>query len=123
MELGDETFERVRIIPLASEVILNARYELIKRLDNYQLRQDILFDQVIRVILNEFVHIIKRQALSGRAIIRSNNPVFNEKVAINMALDLLTERGYTVVLDVKKKQKPEHIDLKTGEVIIKISCL
>ena len=118
MELSDDTFERLRRIPLASEVILNARYELVRRLDNYKARYSDLFDSVISVIMNEFLHIIRRQALSGRAIIRSNSPVFNEKIAVDMALDLLTERGYTVVLDIKKKQQPSRWE-RDGEIVLK----
>ena len=118
MELSDDTFERLRRIPLASEIILNARYELVRRLDNYKARYSDLFDAVIGVIMNEFLHIIKRQALSGRAIIRSNSPVFNEKIAVDMALDLLTERGYNVVLDIKKKQQPSKWE-QDGEIVLK----
>jgi adenylate kinase len=119
MELGDDTFEQVRKIPLASEVILHARHELVRRLDDYRSRHSDLFDRVIQVIMQEFVHIIKRQALSGKAIIRSNNKVFEDPTAINMALDLLTERGYTVVLDLKKKYAADKVNLSTGEVIHK----
>ena len=118
MELSDDTFERLRRIPLASEVILNARYELVRRLDNYKARYSDLFDQVIAVIQNEFMHIIKRQALSGRAIIRSNNATFNEKVAVDMALDLLTERGYTVVLDVRKEKQPSRVEAN-GDIVMR----
>ena len=118
MELADETFERLRRIPLASEVILNARYELVRRLDNYKARYSDLFDQVIAVIMAEFIHIIRRQALSGRAIIRSSHAVFNEKIAVDMALDLLTERGYTTVLDIKKKKQPAMVD-GSGNIIMK----
>ncbi len=118
MELSDDTFERLRRIPLASEVILNARYELVRRLDNYKARYSDLFDQVIAVIQNEFMHIIKRQALSGRAIIRSNNVTFNEKVAVDMALDLLTERGYTVVLDVRKEKQPSRWE-ENGDIVMR----
>lgn len=65
MELSNETFECVRRLPLASEVIANARYELVKRLDHYRARDGPLFEKVIQVLSTEFVHIIKRQALSG----------------------------------------------------------
>ena len=118
MELSDDTFGRLRLIPLASEVILNARHELVRRLDNYKARYSDLFDQVIAVIQNEFMHIIRRQALSGRAIIRSNNSVFNEKIAVDMALDLLTERGYTVVLDVRREKQPSRWE-KSGDIVMR----
>ena len=117
MELADETFEKVRRIPLASEVILAARHDLVRRLDHYRSKQSELFDRVITVITNEFLHIIRRQALSGRAIIRSDNALFaNEPSAIDMALDLLSERGYTTTLDYNKIQTPARVDLQTGKI-------
>ena len=45
------------------------------------------------VIQKEFLYIIRRQALSGKAIIRSVNPIFSEPLALDMALDVLSERG------------------------------
>ena len=120
MELADETFEKVRRIPLASEVITNARHDLVRRLDHYRARNTELFDRVIKVITQEFIHIIRRQALSGRAIIRSDNTIFSEPGAIDMALDLLSERGYTITLDYNKISQPLRVDLQTGELINKI---
>lgn len=119
LELGNETFERVRQFPLASEIILNARTELVRRLDVYRMKQTELFDAVIEVLKSEMLHIVKRQALSGRAIVRSNNPIFAQQQAIDMALDILTERGFQVVLDLKRKLLPVSVDLKTGQVISK----
>jgi adenylate kinase len=117
MELSDQTFEQVRRIPLASEVITNARHDLVRRLDDYGSRNTELFERVIKVITGEFMHIIRRQALSGRAIIRSENTIFREAGAIDMALDLLSERGYTITLDYNKVLIPTSVDLKTGEII------
>jgi adenylate kinase len=114
---------QVRRIPLASEVITNARHDLVRRLDHYRARNTELFDRVIKVIINEFLHIIRRQALSGRAIIRSDNTIFSESGAIDMALDLLSERGYTVTLDYNKNTLPMKVNLQTGEIthnVIKI---
>ena len=102
MELSEETFEKVRKIPLASEVITSARHDLVRRLDHYRATQADLFERVIETITHEFMHIVRRQALSGRAIIRSENRIFSEPSAIDMALDLLSERGYTVTLDYNK---------------------
>lgn len=70
MELGDETFELVRGLPLASEVVRNSRFKLVQRLDSYQRDNHELFAQVIDVLRAEFEKIIMRQALSGQAIIR-----------------------------------------------------
>jgi adenylate kinase len=117
MELADETFEKVRRIPLASEVILAARHDLVRRLDHYRSACAPLFEQVIQVISQEFMHIIRRQALSGRAIIRSQNAIFSQHGAIDMALDLLSERGYTTTLDYTKHLIPARVNLQTGEII------
>ena len=53
------------------------------------------------------MHIIKRQSLAGKAIIRSNNALLESSVAINMALDVLAERGYDAVLDACLAQDPD----------------
>ncbi|MES1916862.1 MAG: hypothetical protein MHM6MM_008643 [Cercozoa sp. M6MM] len=54
--------------------------------------------------------IIARQALSGKAIVRSEDELFSEPDVIDMALDVLTERGFRVVLDLKKRKLLSHID-------------
>lgn len=117
MELSHDTFEKVRKIPLASEIIMNARHELVKRLDHYKSRHSELFDRVVAVVKQEFLEIIHRQALSGKAIIRSENKIFAEQNAMSMALDLLCERGYTVVLDLQKRRLPERVEAKTGKIV------
>ncbi len=50
MELAEETWEKVRRIPLASEVILAARHDLVRRLDHYRSACAPLFERVINVI-------------------------------------------------------------------------
>jgi len=117
MELSDETFEKVKLIPLASEIIQNARHELVKRLDHYKTKNGALFDRVVAIVQKDFVAIIKRQALSGKAIIRSENLIFEQPQALSMALDLLCERGYTAVLDLQKRKIPMRVDSKTGELV------
>uniref|UniRef100_A0A6A7G8R6 Adenylate kinase n=1 Tax=Hirondellea gigas TaxID=1518452 RepID=A0A6A7G8R6_9CRUS len=118
LELHQITFEKVRRLSLASEVIENSRYELVRRLDRYSREKSDLFDRVINHLLNDFFGIIRLQALSGKAIIRSENPVFEEPEALNMALDLFTERGYTAVLDFHKRRHPQRID-EHGLVILR----
>jgi len=120
MELADVTYEQVRRVPLTSEVITNARHDLVKRLDGYLTHNPKLFAKVIDVINDELMHIIKRQALSGRAIVRSVNPIFAESGALDMALDVLCERGYVVTLDYNKHRQPVRVDLSSGEIIHEI---
>jgi adenylate kinase len=75
----------------------------------------------VATLKEEFVGIIHRQALSGKAIIRTENKVFAQSGALAMALDLLCERGYTAVLDLQKRRIPEKVDVKSGKVLYKES--
>ena len=43
---------------------------------------------------SKFMPIITRHALSGRAHVNSEDPIFNEPLAIPMLIDLFSERGY-----------------------------
>ena len=65
--------------------------------------------QVLDVILDEFETIMRRQALTGRATIRSVNPVFSEPVAAGIALDVLTERGFHASLDYIRETTPAYM--------------
>lgn len=117
VELGKETFDLITQVPPAEDIILHARQQLVKRLDGYQMRHHELFKEVLKIIQDEFLHIMKRQALSGVAIIRSENEIFNDPLALNMVLDVLTERGYHVILDYERKLIPTKLDPTTYEII------
>eukprot|EP00898_Chlorokybus_atmophyticus_P006178 jgi/Chlat1/6561/Chrsp45S00461 len=119
MELGDDTYELVRRVPLASEITRNARFNLVRRLDTYQARNGNMFETVIEVLESEFFRIIRQQALAGEAIIRSQNPVFTNPIGLSIALDVLSERGYTVLLDYQKIQVPHSVDVANSTIINK----
>ena len=116
MELDKATFRHVRRLPLATEIIVNARHALVARLDDYVAHDSVLFEKVLAVAEEEFMKIIKRQALAGYAIIRSQNKVFHNPKAVTMLLDLLSERGFIVALDILKQSTPVRFDLKTGAI-------
>ena len=56
------------------------------------------------------------QSLAGAAVIRSVSPLFETPDCVNMALDVLAERGYTVVLDVLRERVPLRVDAATGAI-------
>jgi adenylate kinase len=116
LELDPRTFERVRALPLAEELVVHGRQELVKRLDSYELEHTQLLSQVVELVANKFMPIITRHALSGRAHVNSDDPIFNEPLAIPMLIDLFSERGYHAVVDKTIQQIPERIDLVTGEI-------
>jgi adenylate kinase len=48
LELDPSTVDRLRAIPVASEIVVHARQDLVKRLDSYELEHAGLFSKVAR---------------------------------------------------------------------------
>ncbi len=116
LELDDETLDSINHIPLANDIVLNARQLLVRRLDSYQREHTALFKQVNYVIEHEFMPVISIHSISGRAEIASENPIFAQPMALLMLLDVFNERGYYAVGFTETKDIPARIDLTTGEI-------
>jgi adenylate kinase len=116
LELDPRTFERLRILPLAEELVVHGRQELVKRLDSYELEHRGLLTQIVELVSTKFMPIITRHALSGRAHVNSEDRIFDEPLAIPMLIDLFSERGYHAVVDKQIQEIPERVDLTTGEI-------
>ena len=117
LELDDETVDSINHIPLANDIVMNARQNLVRRLDSYQREHTGLFKQVISVIQNEFMPVINLHAIGGRAEIVNESPVFAHQMGLQMLLDVFNERGYYAVGHTETKDIPARFDLKTGEII------
>lgn len=116
LELAPKTFDRLRPIPLAEEIIIHARQDLVRRLDSYELNHQELFMQVVSIIQKRFMPIIKRHALSGRALVNTTEDIFNNSLAITMLIDIFSERGFHAVVDKRRQDVPETVDLHTGKI-------
>lgn len=116
LELDPETYDTVRRIPLASEIVLHARQELVKRMDSYQLEHTELFRQVIKLLEERFMPIVRRHAIAGMAVVNSEDTVFENPLALAMVIDVFAERGFRAVANVNRAEIPKRIDLKTGEI-------
>ena len=68
------------------------------------------------LVSRKFMPIITRHALSGRAHVNSEDPIFNEPLAIPMLIDIFSERGYHAVVDKHIQEVPERVDLATGAI-------
>jgi adenylate kinase len=110
LDLDEHTFELVRRVESASMVTRQARTFLVTRLNSYALDHAALFTQVVDLLENEFLHIIRRQSLAGAAVIRSNNALLETPIAVNILLDVLSERGFTCVLDVVRTPVPLRLE-------------
>lgn len=116
LELDPRTVDRLRGIPVASEIIVHARQELVKRLDTYELEHSELFAQVTVFIEKKILPIIIRHAISGVALINAEEKVLDDPLALAMLIDVFSERGYHAVVDIHKIEIPEKVDLQTGEI-------
>ena len=120
LELDPRTYENLRGLPVASDIIIHARQELVKRLDAYEIKQTALFHQVIEFIETLMMPIIKCHAISGHANINSEDPLLGEPGAVAMLIDIFSERGYHAVMDIHRIEVPESFDLTTGKITNRI---
>ena len=116
LELEPRTFDRLRSIPLAEEIIRHARQELVRRLDSYELDHSELFSRIVDIVNEKFMPIVKRHALSGRSIVSSEDPVFEDPLAIFMLIDIFSERGFHATVDKVVQRVAERVDMETGEI-------
>lgn len=117
LELSHETHDSIRGIPICSRLTTHSRQELVQRLDNYRERHSDLFAQVIALIEAQIMPVVRRQSAVGMARVRSNNVVLDQPLAVDMVIDIMTERGYRPVADVIEQHIPINIDPETHAVI------
>ncbi len=116
LELDPRTVDRLRAIPVASEIVVHARQELVRRLDAYELEHEELFGQVAAFIERKIVPIVLRHAISGTALVNTEDTLLDDPRALAMLIDIFSERGYHAAVDLHRIEIPEHVDLKTGAV-------
>ena len=116
LELDPRTVDRLRGVPVASQIIVHARQELVKRLDSYELEHGPLFAGVITFIEEKILPIVLRHAITGGAHINTEDKVLDETLALAMLIDVFSERGYHAAVDIHKIEIPDAIDLQTGKV-------
>jgi adenylate kinase len=116
LELDPRTVDRLRAIPVASEIVVHARQELVRRLDSYELEHEELFSSVAVFIERKIMPIVVRHAISGTALVNTEDPVLDDPRALAMLIDIFSERGYHAAVDLHRIEIPEHVDLKTGAV-------
>jgi adenylate kinase len=116
LELDPLTYDSLRYIPLADEIVLQARQELVNRLDSYQIECRDLLHSVIDFIQGKMMPIIKRYAISGRAMINTEDALFEDPVAIAILIDVFSERGFRASVDIHRQEIPTRFDLTTGKI-------
>jgi adenylate kinase len=123
LELDPRTFEVLHVLPLAEELVVAARQELVKRLDGYAFEHPKLFADIVRMIFSKFMPIVARHAISGRAYVNSEDPIFNEPLALPILIDVFSERGYRVAVDKQIQEVPQRVDLQTGAITCRLKTV
>ncbi len=116
LELDPRTFDLLRKLPLASEIVRHARQDLVRRLDSYKVENPTLLASVVDFIEQKMMPIIVRHAISGHADINSEDPLFHDGDALAMLIDVFSERGFHATVDLHRVEIPERFDLTTGEI-------
>lgn len=116
LELDGRTVDRLRGVPVASQIIVHARQELVKRLDSYELEHGPLFAKLVRFIEDKVLPIVLRHAISGTAHINTEDKLMDDPLALAMLIDVFSERGYHAGVDIHRIEIPDQFDLTTGKV-------
>ncbi len=120
LELDPRTVDRLRNIPVASELIVHARQEMVKRLDSYEFGQPELFAQVVAFVQRKVMPIVLRHSISGVAQINTEDALLTDPTALAMLIDIFSERGYHAVVDVHRIEVPEKFDVATGQITCRV---
>ena len=116
LELDPRTFDKLRRLPLASEIVRHARQELVRRLDSYEIEHQQLLQRVTDFIQNKMMPIIARHAIPGAADINTEDSLFDDPLALAILIDVFSERGFQATADLHRVEIPDQIDLKTGRI-------
>jgi adenylate kinase len=116
LELDEATYDRLSPIKVATALSQHARQQLVNRLDSYEERQAELFSSVVALIKNDFMPIIERHAISGKALVNSESPILDNPDALCMLIDIFSERGYHATIDIHREEVPESVDPKTFKI-------
>jgi len=116
LELDPRTFDLLRKLPLASEIIRHARQDLVRRLDSYKVEKPELMQAVVTFIEEKMMPIIVRHAISGLADINTEDKLFHDPEALVILIDIFSERGFHAKADLHILEIPERFDLQTGQI-------
>lgn len=116
LELDPGTFDLLRRLPLASEIVRHARQDLVRRLEGYQAERSGLFRGVIDAIESKMMPIIVRHAIPGEATVHSEDALFDDPLALAMLIDIFSERGFRASVSIERWEIPDRVDLETGEI-------
>src|SRR5262249_12674430 len=117
LELSHEVYDLIRNIPIASQLALRARQELVERLEMYEEQHKTLFQRVVKLIEVKMIPIIRAHAISGHTRINSEDELLDDPLALRIMIDVFSERGFHATVDIHRMDVPLRINPETWEII------
>jgi hypothetical protein len=118
LDLDERTYAAIRHLPLARDLVRVARQRLVFRLDSYCKRNPALFSQVVRLIDADVLPLLKQCSLAGHAEFKTTSPLLlGSPAAVDMLIDVLSDRGFSVAHAVEEVLVPTRVDLSSGEIV------
>ena len=119
LELDPRTYDALRNLPEAGEIVKHARRDLVYRIDRYRLEHPNLFHEVVTFIEEKIIPIVTPHAISGVAHINSEDSLLDDSRALSMLIDIFSERGFHASVDLHRVEIPDFFDLQTGHITCK----
>ncbi len=116
LELDPRTFDALRKIPVASEIIHHARRDLVIRLDAYEAQHPHLLHEVVCFIETKIMPIVRPHAISGFARVNAEDPLLDDPTALKILIDVFSERGFHASIDIHRLEIPDRFDRETGKI-------
>ena len=116
LELEPGTYDFLHRLPVAKEIVLHARQDLVRRLDSYVVESPNLFHRVIGFIESEILPVVIRHGIPGKARVNTEDSLFHDDMAIAMFIDIFSERGFQASVDIHRLEIPDSMDLQTGKI-------
>ena len=117
LELSPETYDRLRSIPVAGQLAVHARQELVERLEAYEEEHRPLFERVVKLIEGKMIPVVRAHAITGHARINTEDELLTDPLALRMMIDVFSERGFHASVDIHRMDVPERINPETWEIV------
>jgi len=110
----------MRSIPVANDIVIHARQELVKRLDDYAFENAELLSKVVDFIARKVMPIVLRHAISGVASVNTEDAVLEDPLALAILIDVFSERGYHATVDLHRIEVPDTFDAATSKITCRV---
>ena len=76
-----------------------------------------LFQRVVKLVEEKMIPIVRTHAISGHARINREDELLDDPLALRIMIDVFSERGFHVSVDIHRMDVPERINPETWEII------